>query len=86
MDRGYPEASIRWYKNGWTVVSGSRMNVTNEGLRIADVRPEDAGNYTCSLFRNGWGAYSVTVRVQVLSGNTGGECIAVFFQTSSLSP
>ena len=50
--------------------------MTHEGLQIADVKPEDAGNYTCSLFRNGWGAIFTTVRVQVLSGNTGGEYIA----------
>ena len=49
--------------------------MTHEGLRIADVKPEDAGNYTCSLFRDGWGAISTTIRVQVLSGNTGGECL-----------
>ena len=75
MDRGYPEASISWNKNGQTVVSGLRINVTHEGLQIADVKPEDAGNYTCSLLRNGWGSISVTIRVQVLSGNTGGEYI-----------
>ena len=76
VDRGYPEAIVRWCKNGRTVVSGPRINVTHEGLQITDVKPEDAGDYTCSLFRNGWGANSTTVSVQVLSGNTGGECIA----------
>ena len=76
MDHGYPEASISWNKNGQTVVSGLRINVTHEGLQIADVKPEDAGNYTCFLFRNGWGSIFVTIRVQVLSGNTGGEYIA----------
>ena len=78
VDRGYPEASVRWCKNGQTVVSGPRMNVTSEGLQITDVKPEDAGNYTCSLFRDAWGSIFTTVRVQVLSGNTGGEYIAVF--------
>lgn len=81
MDRGYPEASVRWCKNGRTVDSGSRMNVSSEGLQITDVKPEDAGDYTCTLSRNGWGADSITISVQVLSGNTGGEYIAAFIWT-----
>ena len=49
--------------------------MTHEGLRIANVEPEDAGNYTCSLCRSGWGCDFVKIAVQVLSGNTGGECM-----------
>ena len=74
VDRGYREASVGWRKNGHTV-SSPRINVTYEGLRIADVKPEDAGNYTCSLCRVGWGCASVTIAVEVLTGTTAGECM-----------
>ena len=72
VDRGYPEASVEWCKNGDSITS-PRINVTHEGLQIANVELGDAGNYTCSLCRNG--CRSVTIAVQVLSGATGGECM-----------
>ena len=72
VDRGYPEASVEWCKNGY-VITSPRINVTHEGLQIANVELGDAGNYTCSVCRNGWGCKSVTIAVQVLSGATGGE-------------
>ena len=72
VDRGYPEASVEWCKNGRTI-SSPRINVTHEGLRIANVEPGDADNYTCSVCRDGWGCKYVTIAVQVLSGDTGGE-------------
>ena len=74
VNRGYPEATVRWCKNGQSI-SSPRINVTHEGLQIANVEPGDAGNYTCSLCRDGWGCIPVTIAVQVLSGDTGGECM-----------
>ena len=74
VDRGYPEARVEWCKNGHSI-SSPRINVTHEGLQIANVEPGDAANYTCSVCRSGWGCMSVTIAVQVLSGATGGECM-----------
>jgi len=69
---GYPEASIVWSKDG-NSISNPRFNVTLEGLEITAVQQQDAGSYSCSLERQGWGAISEVITVQVLPEAMGGK-------------
>nr|XP_054924919.1 myopalladin-like [Dermacentor andersoni] len=63
---------ISWHKDGTELVSGDRVSVsgqskTSAALRIAAVRPEDVGNYTC-VARNSFGSDSFTAPL-VVYGN-----------------
>ncbi|KAH7976679.1 hypothetical protein HPB52_018024 [Rhipicephalus sanguineus] len=61
--------SISWQKDGSEIESGERVSVsgqskTSAALRIAAVRPEDVGNYTC-VARNSFGSDSFTAPLVV---------------------
>ena len=71
---GYPEASIVWSKDDHSI-NNPRFNLTREGLKITAVQQEDAGRYSCSLSRQGWGTISVDITVQVLPEDMGGKRI-----------
>ena len=45
---GYPKPEIQWHKDN-QVISGFRFKKTPQGdLQITDVKPKDAGFYTCT--------------------------------------
>ncbi|XP_049514069.1 kazal-type serine protease inhibitor domain-containing protein 1-like [Dermacentor silvarum] len=74
--------SIVWQKDGRELESGDRVLVsgqskTSAALRIAAVRPEDVGNYTC-VARNSFGSDSFTALL-VVHGNGCPSHTFVFF-------
>ncbi|XP_035216704.1 neural cell adhesion molecule 1-B-like, partial [Stegodyphus dumicola] len=48
--RADPLPIISWYVNGSLIVDGPRRTITEDGLYIRNMKPSDAGNYTCRAF------------------------------------
>ncbi|XP_035228530.1 hemicentin-1-like [Stegodyphus dumicola] len=48
--RSDPSPIVSWYVNGTLVLEGMRHTITEDGLYIRDLKPSDAGNYTCRAF------------------------------------
>ena len=44
-----PSPVVTWYKDGSRLYGDMRISVSSDGTRltVADIRPEDAGTYTC---------------------------------------
>lgn len=61
---GTPTPEIFWYKDANPVEPSGTIGIFNDGteLRIATIRHEDIGDYTC-IARNGEGQISHTARV-----------------------
>uniref|UniRef100_A0A1B6E797 Protein turtle n=1 Tax=Clastoptera arizonana TaxID=38151 RepID=A0A1B6E797_9HEMI len=66
---GTPTPEILWYKDANPVEISATIGIFNDGteLRIANIRHEDIGDYTC-LARNGEGQTSHTARV-IIAGS-----------------
>lgn len=63
---GTPTPEIFWYKDANPVEPSGTIGIFNDGteLRIAMIRHEDIGDYTC-IARNGEGQISHTARVRI---------------------
>ncbi|XP_054706938.1 fasciclin-2-like [Uloborus diversus] len=48
--RSDPPPIISWYVNGSLILDGPRRTITEDGLYIRNLKPSDAGNYTCRAF------------------------------------
>ncbi|XP_046664140.1 protein turtle-like isoform X6 [Homalodisca vitripennis] len=66
---GTPTPEILWYKDANPVEPSATIGIFNDGteLRIANIRHEDIGDYTC-IARNGEGQISHTARVIIAGG------------------
>ncbi|XP_048505333.1 protein turtle isoform X4 [Athalia rosae] len=66
---GTPTPEIFWYKDANPVEPSGTIGIFNDGteLRIATIRNEDIGDYTC-IARNGEGQISHTARVIIAGG------------------
>ncbi|XP_066598147.1 protein turtle isoform X2 [Prorops nasuta] len=66
---GTPTPEILWYKDASPVEPSSTIGIFNDGteLRIATIKSEDIGDYTC-IARNGEGQISHTARVVIAGG------------------
>ncbi|XP_034950856.1 protein turtle isoform X2 [Chelonus insularis] len=66
---GTPTPEIVWYKDANPVTTSSTIGIFNEGteLRIASIKNEDIGDYTC-IARNGEGQISHSARVVIAGG------------------
>lgn len=63
---GTPTPEIVWYKDANPVATSSTIGIFNEGteLRIASIKNDDIGDYTC-IARNGEGQISHSARVVI---------------------
>lgn len=63
---GTPTPEIVWYKDANPVSTSPTIGIFNEGteLRIASIKNEDIGDYTC-IARNGEGQISHSARVVI---------------------
>ncbi|XP_044593030.1 protein turtle-like isoform X3 [Cotesia glomerata] len=66
---GTPTPEIVWYKDANPVATSSTIGIFNEGteLRIASIKNDDIGDYTC-IARNGEGQISHSARVVIAGG------------------
>ncbi|XP_044008135.1 protein turtle isoform X3 [Aphidius gifuensis] len=66
---GTPTPEIVWYKDANPVSTSPTIGIFNEGteLRIASIKNEDIGDYTC-IARNGEGQISHSARVVIAGG------------------
>lgn len=67
---GFPSPEIKWFKDGTQIRPNENINFINLpngiiGMAIENVRPEDAGIYTCTI-ANRLGEVTGTARVEVL--------------------
>lgn len=63
---GTPTPEIVWYKDANPVTTSNTIGIFNEGteLRIASIKNDDIGDYTC-IARNGEGQISHSARVVI---------------------
>ena len=66
VDLGMPLAHILWYKDGRSFEYSDRIYINGQsGLQINSIEQEDAGEYTCIVERQGWGAVQEVITVTV---------------------
>ena len=70
--QGKPEPTLTWFKDGAQLEAGGEVEVVASGaaLRVANVRPESSGRYTC-VARNKAGEADQDVVVFVMSKSFG---------------
>ena len=62
-----PEATVTWQNDGIDIVESDAISVSRDGdeLTVLNLRPEDAGRYTCIAF-NYVGSVSASARLLVI--------------------